>query len=50
MNRRRRMLSWLRRYDFPAYCYVIHKLGLKDIYMDAVRCYSYCCWGTWVGL
>ncbi|KXZ50603.1 hypothetical protein GPECTOR_15g286 [Gonium pectorale] len=35
VNRRQRMLTWLRRADFEAYSYTITKLGLKDIYTPA---------------
>jgi ribosomal protein S15P/S13E len=37
INRRRRMLMYMRRKDFPAYCYAIRKLGLKDMYTETVR-------------
>lgn len=30
LNQRRALLSYLRRSDFDAFCYVIHKLGLRD--------------------
>jgi hypothetical protein len=36
-NRRRRMLTWLRKSDFEAYSYTITKLGLRDVYSPAVR-------------
>ena len=35
-NRRRRMLMYMRREDFASYCYVLHKLGLKDVYTEIV--------------
>ncbi len=35
-NRRRRMLTYLRKADFESYSYVIHKLGLKDVYAEIV--------------
>ncbi|EFJ42375.1 mitochondrial ribosomal protein S15 [Volvox carteri f. nagariensis] len=35
VNRRRRMLTWLRRTDFESYSYTISKLGLRDIYVPA---------------
>lgn len=35
-NRRRRLLMYLRRNNFDSYCYVLHKLGLKDIYTHIV--------------
>ncbi|GLC55851.1 hypothetical protein PLESTB_001035700 [Pleodorina starrii] len=35
VNRRRRMLTWLRRTDFESYSYTIAKLGLRDIYVPA---------------
>ncbi|GIL69517.1 hypothetical protein Vretifemale_446, partial [Volvox reticuliferus] len=34
-NKRRRMLTWLRRTDFKSYSYTITKLGLRDIYVPA---------------
>lgn len=30
LNQRRALLSYLRRADFPAFCFVIHRLGLRD--------------------
>lgn len=30
LNQRRALLSYLRRSDFESFCYVIHKLGLRD--------------------
>ena len=42
-NRRRRMLMYMRREDFASYCYVLHKLGLKDVYTEIV---SACQLGT----
>ncbi|GLI62669.1 hypothetical protein VaNZ11_005344 [Volvox africanus] len=33
VNKRRRMLTWLRRTDFESYSYTISKLGLRDIYV-----------------
>ncbi|KIY98254.1 hypothetical protein MNEG_9709 [Monoraphidium neglectum] len=30
LNQRRALLVYLRRTDFESFCYVIHKLGLKD--------------------
>lgn len=32
VNKRRRLLTWLRRADFESYAYTINKLGLQDIY------------------
>ena len=37
VNQRRRMLMYMRRQDFPAYCYTLRKLGLRDIYTETVR-------------
>ena len=37
LNQRRRMLMYMRQKNFPAYCYTILKLGLKDIYTETVR-------------
>ncbi|GAX75854.1 hypothetical protein CEUSTIGMA_g3297.t1 [Chlamydomonas eustigma] len=33
-NQRRKMLIYLRKKDFKAYCLVLHKLGLKDVFTD----------------
>jgi hypothetical protein len=30
LNQRRKLLSYLRRTDFEAFCYMIHRLGLRD--------------------
>lgn len=35
-NRRRRLLTYLRKNDFEAYCFVVQKLGLKDVYAEIV--------------
>lgn len=37
VNKRRRLLTWLRRADFESYAYTINKLGLQDIYSHTVR-------------
>ncbi len=36
VNKRRRLLIWLRRADFESYAYTINKLGLQDIYSHTV--------------
>jgi hypothetical protein len=41
LNQRRALLVYLRRTDFESFCYVIHKLGLKDNnYARQVRLYT----------
>lgn len=37
LNQRRKLLSYLRRDNFPRYAFVLHKLGLKDTYAKQVR-------------
>jgi hypothetical protein len=37
LNRRRKLLAYLRRDNFERYCFVLHKLGLKDVYAKQVR-------------
>ena len=36
VNRRRRMLTWMRQADFDSYSYAVTKLGLQDIYSPIV--------------
>ena len=36
---------YMRRKDFASYCYVIHKLGLKDVYAEIVSIISEIIWG-----
>ena len=36
LNQRRKLLSYLRRDNFPRYAFVLHKLGLKDTYAKQV--------------
>lgn len=36
LNQRRKLLSYLRRDNFPRYAFVIYKLGLKDTYAKQV--------------
>lgn len=38
LNHRRKLLSYLRRDNFPRYAFVLHKLGLKDTYAKQVSC------------
>lgn len=40
LNRRRKLLSYLRRSNFPRYAFVIHSLGLKDVYAKQVRAWA----------
>jgi hypothetical protein len=43
LNQRRALLSYLRRSDFEAFCYVIHRLGLRDNnYAKQVRARRLC--------
>lgn len=37
LNQRRKLLAYLRRSNFTRYCFVIHQLGLKDVYAKQVR-------------
>lgn len=46
LNQRRKLLSYLRRDNFPRYAFVIHKLGLKDTYAKQVRSIAW----VWCGV
>ncbi len=43
LNQRRRLLAYLRRSNFERYCFVLHKLGLKDVYAKQVHAAAAAC-------
>jgi small subunit ribosomal protein S15 len=41
LNHRRRLLSYLRRANFPRYAFMLRELGLKDVYAQQARLDKY---------